>query len=527
MRSRILVGLIAGTIGGFLGWLLQENLINYNAFVVQGVLPGQAVLRSGIGAAEMRTLVFCVGGLIGLFLGAVDGIVEGNARKLLQGIFFGALFGILLGFIGFYLGNLVFNLLGGESEGVPRPGIGAFAQQVIARAFGWAFMGLGLGIGSGLVTRSPKRIWHGAIGGFLGGFLGGCVFDLLALSTNPVQEAVGASGPRDIGGPSRMVGFTAIGGLTGFFIGLVEELLKQAWVKVLAGRNEGKEFILSKPMEILGRDERCDVPLYGDPSVGLQHAAIRADGNRHLLLDANTPLGTLVNGQRVNPNEELLLRDGDMIQIGMHRVLFREKATASKIARPVTDVPKAPSGSPASSVPMPSHLCPFCGAPKNAAGECLCTVAGSPAPVGAPGSGRNVSGYGGAGVDPNVRGYSLGTPNVAYGGAGAAMPGVGPARGGMSEMPRLVGMEGPYAGQVFLLTSPNMMVGREPDKDIVLSADTTVSRSHARIVNESGDLVVYDNNSANGTYINGMRISMQILTPGDAVQFGSSKFRYE
>jgi pSer/pThr/pTyr-binding forkhead associated (FHA) protein len=252
----------------------------------------------------------------------------------------------------------------------------------------------------------------------------------------------------------------------------------------------------------------------------MQHAAIRADGRRHLLLDANTPLGTLVNGQRVNPNEELLLRDGDMIQIGMHRILFREKATASKIARPVADVPKAPSGSPASSVPMPAHLCPFCGAPKNAAGECLCTVAGSPAPVGA-------AGYGGASLNPNAGGYSLGTPNVAVGGGGAPMPGVSPARGGVSEMPRLVGMEGPYAGQVFLLTGPNTIVGREPDKDIVLSADTTVSRNHARIVHENGDYVAYDNNSANGTYVNGLRIAMQILTPGDAVQFGSSKFRYE
>ena len=52
------VRLHVDTLGGFLGGLLQENLINYNDFVMPGVLPGQAALRSGIGPAEMRTLVF-------------------------------------------------------------------------------------------------------------------------------------------------------------------------------------------------------------------------------------------------------------------------------------------------------------------------------------------------------------------------------------------------------------------------------------------------------------------------------------
>ena len=94
-------------------------------------------------------------------------------------------------------------------------------------------------------------------------------------------------------------------------------------------------------------------------------------------------------------------------------------------------------------------------------------------------------------------------------------------------MPRLVGVEGPYAGQVFLLTGQNIVVGREPDKDIALGADTTISRAHARVVHENGEFVLYDNNSSNGTFVNSLRISMQVLSPGDLVQFGSSKFRYE
>ncbi len=535
-----MVSLIAGTIGGALGALLQERLLNYN---------DSYTIQNGLSVEQLRTLIYCVGGLTGMFLGVVDGILRGNSRTVAWGAVLGALGGIVLGYVGISLGNTVYALLGGSNDLHASPGLFAFSRQVIARSFGWALMGLGLGVGSALATRSPRRILHGALGGFLGGFAGGFVFDLLAMSAQPVQAALGADGGvRDVAAPSRLIGFTAIGGLTGFFIGLVEELFKQAWVKVLAGRNEGKDFTLDKPMSILGRDERCDVPLYGDPAIGAQHAAIRAENNRHTLIDGGAPLGTIVNGQPVAPRGELLLRDGDMIQIGAQRVLFREKATASKLARPPSDAPRAKAGAPGA-LPIPAHLCPFCGGAKNAQGGCLCSVGG-----GAVSSGSNNlgdGGYAGGGMvgGPGGAGYGgagyggltgPGAQNSQVGGLGGAMNGAGltgygafpapasPAFGaGGTEMPRLVGVEGPYTGQGFLLTSPNIVVGREPDKDISLAADSTISRNHARIVNENGDFVVYDNGSANGTFVNGRSVAMQLLAPGDIVQFGNSKFRYE
>jgi pSer/pThr/pTyr-binding forkhead associated (FHA) protein len=337
-----------------------------------------------------------------------------------------------------------------------------------------------------------------------------------------VQGALGSSSPHDVGGPSRAVGFTAIGALTGFFIGLVDELTKQGWVKVLAGRNEGKEYLLSKKVSILGRDERADVPLYGDVSVTPQHAAIRADGHRHTLIDAGTQTGTMVNGQRLDAGGELLLRDGDMIQIGTQRILFREKATANKFNPASADAPRSKAGGPLNA-PMPSHLCPYCGAPKDVSGNCLCTLGGSVGGPAAPSTGYNPNAgmnpaFGQApssNLPPNVGGYNA---SPSYGGAGTM---VGAAVG------RLVGMEGVTMGQVFVLSTPNMVIGREPGKDIVLAGDTTVSRTHARIANENGQFVVYDNGSANGTYVNGVRITAQPITPGDIVQFGASKFRFE
>ena len=375
LRSRILIGLIMGTIGGFLGWLLQEILIHANGgYKVERDLLTGAVHTIDPTALQVWIFCWCVGGIIGMFLGSVEGIVQGNPRKLLQGIVFGFFTGGVLGFIGYSFGGKLYEFLGGSNEITKDAGMFTFARQVIARSFGWALMGLGIGTGAALPTRSPARIRNGAIGGFLGGFLGGFIFEMVVPFSNQMQAAVGSAGIREVGGPGRAIGLTAIGGLTGFFIGLVEEWLKQAWVKVLAGRNEGKDFILSKPVNILGRDERSDVPLYGDPSIGAQHAAIRTDGYRHILIDAGAPTGTLVNGQPVPSGGELLLRDGDMIQIGNQRVLFREKATQSRIAPSAVDAPRARSAGPMNT-PMPGHLCPFCGGAKDASGNCLCTPA--------------------------------------------------------------------------------------------------------------------------------------------------------
>lgn len=533
MRSRILLGLIAGGVAGLVGGLISEALIPYNSYIYRAV-------DGACAAAQPKTpwpgfvLGFAVYGLIALMLGGVDGVVEGNPRKLVRGVLIGLAGGVILGSLGNNLGHVFYALLGGRDAAAVNPSLFGFVLQIIARGVEFAFLGTSLGIGAALATMSLKRIFQGALGGFLGGTIGGVLFDLLGSSTKPIYSAVGQSGCYDAGGPGRMLSYVLIGALTGFFIGLMQELFKEAWVKVLAGRNEGKDFILSKPMNLLGRDERCEVPLYGDLSVGVQHAAIRADGKRHVLLDAGTPAGTMVNGQRVEASKELLLRDGDMIQIGLHRILFREKATQSKFAHKPIDEPKIKPN--AASVPMPSHLCAFCGAPKDVTGKCLCSLGNGGMANTPGGSGAGMMGGGmnpgpGFGAPPDMGGFGappMSGPGGTMPGFGGAAPGFGGAMPGMAALGQLSGAEGPYAGQVFALATANSTVGRETTCDIVLSADTTISRTHARLVNEGGNFVVYDNGSSNGTFVNGMRLtSPVVLAPGDIVQFGGSKFRFE
>ncbi|HVK88943.1 MAG TPA: GGDEF domain-containing protein [Kofleriaceae bacterium] len=82
----------------------------------------------------------------------------------------------------------------------------------------------------------------------------------------------------------------------------------------------------------------------------------------------------------------------------------------------------------------------------------------------------------------------------------------------------LILIAGPDPGQVFSL-GVESVIGRDPVVDIAID-DSAVSRRHAR-VSTQGDLhVVEDLGSANGTFVNGTRITRHVLANGDRVQIG-------
>jgi len=56
-------------------------------------------------------------------------------------------------------------------------------------------------------------------------------------------------------------------------------------------------------------------------------------------------------------------------------------------------------------------------------------------------------------------------------------------------------------------------MGRSEDNDLVLQEDS-VSREHAALRLENGQFVLYDLNSANGTFINHKAIDKRVLKPG-------------
>src|SRR5581483_8795446 len=64
-------------------------------------------------------------------------------------------------------------------------------------------------------------------------------------------------------------------------------------------------------------------------------------------------------------------------------------------------------------------------------------------------------------------------------------------------------------------------IGRAKSNAIVVD-DALTSRVHAVLVSESAGLEIRDNNSSNGTFVNGKRITKAVLRDGDVVTIGNT-----
>ena len=88
------------------------------------------------------------------------------------------------------------------------------------------------------------------------------------------------------------------------------------------------------------------------------------------------------------------------------------------------------------------------------------------------------------------------------------------------------GLNGDQKEAIYRVHRP-IIVGRSRNCDVFI-ADVRSSRQQARFFrNESGELVVEDLNSLNGTYLNGRQIAQHPLRAGDVVRLGSTDFRVE
>jgi len=84
----------------------------------------------------------------------------------------------------------------------------------------------------------------------------------------------------------------------------------------------------------------------------------------------------------------------------------------------------------------------------------------------------------------------------------------------------LVAQRGPQAGQTFALHDGVNTIGRDPGNDVLLT-ESSVSRSHARIVVQPEGVWIEDIGSTSGTFVNGQRVTAPTwLRPGDLVYVG-------
>ena len=80
----------------------------------------------------------------------------------------------------------------------------------------------------------------------------------------------------------------------------------------------GDRFSLTESVISIGRHPECNLVL-ADPNVSRNHAEIRPQGDRFVVVDLGSTNGTRINGVRVDTQ---LLQDGDEVSFGNTRIRF-------------------------------------------------------------------------------------------------------------------------------------------------------------------------------------------------------------
>ena len=240
---------------------------------------------------------------IALFLALCDGVTSRNWHACVVNGSVGIVLGLLGGVIVGLFINQLYNAMGGSFE--ER----SLTRQILARAVGWAILGLFLAIAPGLVLRNVKRSLIGLAGGFAGGLLGGFLFDPISFATDNAVV-------------SRLVAIVAISLVAGVGTGILENVAKTGWMKVTTGLIAGKQFILYKNPTVVGSSPQCEIYLFKDVQVAPQHAAIHLVPHGFELQHLGAIGTTLVNG---TPISRVRLKNNDQVQIGDTTFSFQEK----------------------------------------------------------------------------------------------------------------------------------------------------------------------------------------------------------
>jgi pSer/pThr/pTyr-binding forkhead associated (FHA) protein len=336
LQARTVLNLIAGAIGGALAWMIIDLTGWFESVIINGatIMPGSGrywlnIIMGGI-----------LGACISLLLGLVDALSVDSIQQRVRGLTLHGIVGFLGGSFGINAGQYVWAVMQPHEIVLTNPSLADFLRTLIGKTIGWGIIGAGVGVSQGIARQSVPLTRQGLFGGLAGGLVGGVLFQCAAL-------VIGT------GSPARLLGFVCIGASTGFFIGLIQTLFRQAWIKVVLGRNEGKEYLIGKPVTVIGRSELADIGIFGNPKIMPHHFAIEQVQGRFRLQVIvpdeytrrnTTPANVIVNGMVVNP--DVWLTNGDTIKVDDRTLVFHERLSRKSAQEP-TPAAAAPPPPPA------------------------------------------------------------------------------------------------------------------------------------------------------------------------------------
>src|SRR5207248_5081742 len=286
-------------------------------------------------------------------------------------------------------------------------------------------------------------------------------------------------------------------------------------MKLIIEDDEGRKTVvpLVRDEITIGRQDGNTIRLT-ERNVSRRHARLLKENGNILIEDLGSYNGVRVNGEKITGRTRI--KEGDLFEIGDYDLGIQGKLDAPVMtpAAGTTRPPTIPPGGlkPPRPPTLPPQAMPGAlGAAQAAfASEKTATAVQAPIPP------------------PAV------TPNPTAGGATAIIRVSDLSKAGpqveardleRSQMPRLVGLAGPFRGREFYLMRTEVKFGRTDENDIVADHQS-VSRAHARFVLDEGHWKVIDNKSANGVRVNGDEYAVSSLKPGDVLELGHLKFRF-
>ena len=269
---------------------------------------------------------------------------------------------------------------------------------------------------------------------------------------------------------------------------------------------DGREYTIGGAPLVFGREAGSDI-VVPNKDVSRRHAEIFSSPQGYVLVDSSTN-GTFVNGDRIEAQR--VLARADVIRIGDHEFRFyadRMPENASLAQAPALQPPAPPPPPP----PMPAL---------GASERLNHTMHGMPV------SNPNLS------IPPSVVNPPAPAPVPPPAPPAAAAPAPAPKpasrpSGATAALATFLVRSGLLKGQRLTVRVPVVNIGRAEYNDLVVP-DDSVSGSHAKLQRREGIWVITDNQSTNGTWVDGERVYGEVmLGPGAVVRFGEISAMFE
>lgn len=290
----------AGVVGALLGWALLERFFK----------DGGSTGRVGLANAFLFPVV---AGMVSAFLAAASKSVPPLFSQALAapagafGLVFAGAFLVLIP------SQMVFNWFGSAPHlGAGMPRAACFVATVAGRALAWGLVGTIIGLGTGLVTGQRDKLLNGMLSGLLAGLMAGLLFD-------PLDALV--SGTHKSTWICRLAGFIIMGGMTGFFMGLMEDAACKGLLLVTSGPRAGTRLVLNAQPCLIGSTEACDIVLPADPELAQPSALVQKIGLSFELLALGEASTVQVNRRKISRTN---LNHGDFIRIGGTDMVFSD-----------------------------------------------------------------------------------------------------------------------------------------------------------------------------------------------------------